>query len=89
MTFLLQALLFVMSYQLFRVLKQISRTYIWGTVPIAMQRDLRQWRCAICGSDFLLLYFQSSAQHDFLRHFFIPDNIATSFPPALSWRFAI
>jgi hypothetical protein len=28
-----------------------------------------------------------AAQPDFLRHFFIPENIATSFPPALSWRY--
>jgi hypothetical protein len=27
-------------------------------IPTAMQRDLRQQRCAICGSDILLLYFQ-------------------------------
>jgi hypothetical protein len=27
-------------------------------IPIAMQRNLRQRRCPICGSGFLLLYFQ-------------------------------
>jgi hypothetical protein len=38
-------------------------------MPIAMQRDLRQRRYAICGSDILLLYFQ------WLRHSAISDVI--------------
>jgi hypothetical protein len=55
-----------------------------------MQRDLRQRRCAICGNDIFFLYFQ------WLRHsplsdviFFVSENLAMSFPPALSRRFAI
>jgi hypothetical protein len=37
-------------------------------IPIAMQGDLQQRRCAICGSDFLLLYFYGTAR--FLTPFF-------------------
>jgi hypothetical protein len=45
----------------------LSPTFIWvqdnsdskAGFPIAMKRDLRRRRCAICGSFFLLLYFQT------------------------------
>jgi hypothetical protein len=51
-------------------------------IPIAMQRDMRQ-------RYFTSVFPMIAAQRDFWRHFFIPENIATSFPPALSRRFAI
>jgi hypothetical protein len=35
-----------------------------------MRRDLRQRRCAICGSDFLLLYFQACGTAQYLTPFF-------------------
>jgi hypothetical protein len=69
---------------------QSQSTHLKVRIPIAMQRDLRQRRCAICGSNILLLYFQWSRHSPISDvNFFIPENIATSFPPALSRRFAI
>jgi hypothetical protein len=51
-------------------------------IPIAMQRNLRQQL-------FTSVFPKIAAQLDFWRHFFIPEKITTSFPPALSRRFAI